>query len=98
MAVTSKASVVCEKPSRYLKQLVSHWRHRMPASWEDSVATFPFPDGPRATMAARNDGIDITLLTDDQEKDEVMRGVIERHLDRFAFREAPLDFDWSVNC
>ncbi len=23
-----------------------------------------------------------------------MRGVVERHLDRFAFREAPLTFDW----
>ena len=24
-----------------------------------------------------------------------LRGVIERHLDRFAFREAPLDYKWE---
>ncbi len=25
---------------------------------------------------------------------EGMKGVVARHLDRFAFREAPLAFDW----
>ena len=24
-----------------------------------------------------------------------MKGVVASHLDRFAFREAPLEFDWS---
>ena len=24
-----------------------------------------------------------------------MKGVVASHLDRFAFREAPLQFDWS---
>ena len=26
---------------------------------------------------------------------ERMKGVVASHLDRFAFREAPLRFDWS---
>jgi hypothetical protein len=28
---------------------------------------------------------------------ERMKGVVARHLDRFAFREAPLRFEWSKN-
>ena len=41
------------------------------------------------------EGIAITLTTADMEENERMRGVIERHIDRFAFREAPLTYDWT---
>ncbi|SLK09080.1 hypothetical protein SAMN06295987_10983 [Novosphingobium mathurense] len=66
----------------------------MPASWENGCATFPFPDGPYAQMGATDTGIAIRLVTADAIQDETMRGVIERHLDRFAFRQAPLTFSW----
>ena len=41
------------------------------------------------------EGIAVTLTTADQEENERMRGVIERHIDRFAFREAPLTYEWT---
>jgi hypothetical protein len=28
------------------------------------------------------------------EQRDALKGVVARHLDRFAFREAPLPFDW----
>ena len=46
-------------------------------------------------MTARPEGIAITLVTGDRERNEHMRGVIERHIDRFAFREAPLTYEWT---
>jgi hypothetical protein len=46
-------------------------------------------------MTAHHDGIAITLTTADKERNEHMRGVIERHIDRFAFREAPLTYEWK---
>jgi len=46
-------------------------------------------------MTARPGGIAITLVTPDQERSAHMRGVIERHIDRFAFREAPLAYEWT---
>jgi hypothetical protein len=46
-------------------------------------------------MTARPGGIAITLTTGDQARNEHMRGVIERHIDRFAFREAPLTYEWN---
>lgn len=85
----------CEKPDRYLQQLVKHWSHKMDAVWAQPVATFPFSEVEHAVMTARDDGIAITLTTAEQDRNEHMRGVIERHIDRFAFREAPLDYEWK---
>jgi hypothetical protein len=46
-------------------------------------------------MTARHDGIAITLTTADLDENRRMRGVIEKHIDRFAFREAPLTYEWT---
>ena len=44
---------------------------------------------------AAGGGIGITLTTADHDENVRMRGVIERHIDRFAFREAPLAYEWK---
>jgi hypothetical protein len=59
------------------------------------MGSFPFSDTTSAVMTARPDGVAITLTTADHEENVRMRGVIERHLDRFAFREAPLTYEWA---
>lgn len=87
----------CEKPERYIQQLVSHWSHKMATSYDegDGMGMFPFSDVESAVMTARPGGIAITLTTGDSGRNQHMRGVIERHLDRFAFREAPLTYEWK---
>ena len=45
--------------------------------------------GNPAFSLRRNDLLDFDTLL------EAMKGVVARHLDRFAFREAPLTFDWA---
>ena len=35
------------------------------------------------------------MTTADADENVRMRGVIERHIDRFAFREAPLTYEWK---
>ena len=62
-----------------------------PEEWPCKVIPFPV----NVVMTARPEGIAITLTTADMEENERMRGVIERHIDRFAFREAPLTYDWT---
>jgi hypothetical protein len=94
-AVTANGFAKCEKPERYIQQVVSHWSHKMATNYQDGVGTFPFSDTQSAVMTARPGGIAITLVTPDQESNEHMRGVIERHIDRFAFREAPLTYEWT---
>ena len=87
----------CQQPARYLQQLVKHWGHKMATSWdgEAQLAAFPFSEDDNAVMGAKEGGIAITLITSDDECSGRLRGVIERHLDRFAFREAPLEFSWE---
>ena len=87
----------CEKPERYIQQLVSHWSHKMATSYDegDGMGAFPFSETESAVLTARPDGIAITLVTGDRERNERLRGVLERHLDRFAFREAPLTYEWT---
>jgi len=88
----------CEQPARYLQQLVKHWGHKMAASWDGDAqqAAFPFSEHANAVMSARPDGIAITLVTSDDTRNMELRGVIERHIDRFAFREAPLSYSWET--
>jgi hypothetical protein len=87
----------CDSPERYIQQLVSHWGHKMATSYDegDGMGRFPFSDDETATMTAREGGIAIALTTADAERNVHLRGVIERHLDRFAFREAPLSYEWN---
>ncbi len=54
-----------------------------------------FPNGSVLEMRADSDALDCVLRVPEDEDAERMRGVVASHLDRFAFREAPLTFDWS---
>ena len=56
--------------------------------------TIDFPNGSRLEMRADTDTLDVALTVPAGEDVERMRGVVASHLDRFAFREAPLTFDW----
>ena len=94
-AVTAHGFARCEKPERYIQQVVSHWSHKMATTYVDGTGTFPFSDLESAVMAAQSGGIAITLVTPDHDRNVHMRGVIERHIDRFAFREAPLAYEWT---
>ena len=95
--VTATGFAPCEKPEWYIQQLVKHWGHKYATTYDegDGMGTFPFADTENAVMTARPGGIAITLVTGDAERNVHMRGVIERHIDRFAFREAPLKYEWK---
>ena len=96
-ASTAQGFAHCQKPERYSQQVVSHWSHKMATSYDegDGMGVFPFSATESAVMTAREGGIAITLTTGDHERNVHLRGVIERHIDRFAFREAPLTYEWT---
>ena len=91
----SIARVPTASASRYLQQLAKHWSHTMTVAFTAEEATIDFPSGARLVMRADTDTLDVALTVHDGEDVANMRGVVERHLDRFAFREAPLTFDWK---
>ena len=92
----SVARVPTHSASRYLQQLTKHWSHKMTVEFTAEEATIAFPGGSRLEMRADSDTLDVVLTVPDGEDEGRIRGVVSSHLDRFAFREAPLTFDWRV--
>ncbi|MDR3531203.1 MAG: DUF2218 domain-containing protein [Rhodopila sp.] len=99
----SSAKVPTTNGSRYLQQLCKHWAHDLAVEFTPERGTVTFPADSRganwpgdglATMIAHSDCLEVRIDASSAEQCEALKGVMERHLDRFAFREAPLTFAW----
>lgn len=102
-AVRSTAAVPTAHGSRYLQQLCKHWAHNLEVAFtaEEGRVVFPrdargadWPGDAAVTMTAMVETLDCRIEASDPGQLEALKGVVARHLDRFAFREAPLAFDW----
>ena len=91
---TAKATVPTANAAKYLQQLCKHWSHRLEIDLSDRKGVVRFPDAV-ATLEAGEAALLVTIEGEQSETVERMKGVVASHLDRFAFREAPLPFDWS---
>ncbi|WP_018963969.1 DUF2218 domain-containing protein [Ancylobacter sp. FA202] len=89
------ATVSTSHASRYLQQLCKHWAHKLEVSFTPERGVVSFPGGTVATLEAGPEGLAVRIEAPDAETLEEMKGVLARHLDRFAFREAPLPFVWQ---
>jgi hypothetical protein len=47
-------------------------------------------------MEASADALLVSIETEGTESVERLKEIVANHLDRFAFREAPLPFEWSA--
>jgi hypothetical protein len=90
----SVVRVPTHSASRYLQQLAKHWSHKMTVAFTAEEGTIDFPNGARLERQADSDSLDLVLTVPAAEDADRMREVVASHLDRFAFREAPLTFDW----
>lgn len=104
MTVHSTANVPTENAGRYIQQLCKHWSHNLKVEFspEEGTVVFPasgrsgeWPGEARLSLVAGADHLRCDLEASVGEQLEALKGVVESHLDRFAFREAPLSFDWK---
>lgn len=100
---TTTALVPTTHASRYLQQICKHWQHNLEVEFTPVRGTIRFPKDARgatwtadATTLLEADpaALKVTIDASSPEHLDAMKGVVARHLDRFAFREAPLPFDW----
>ena len=91
----AKASVPTANAAKYLQQLCKHWSHKLDVDFSERKGVVRFPSAV-ASLEATDDALVVTIETEDSETVARMKGVVATHLDRFAFREAPLRFDWSA--
>ena len=104
MTITSTARVPTTKGSRYLQQLCKHWSHNLTVEFTETEGKVVFPRNARGAdwpgdatllMQAHDDGLECRLEASADGQLEALKGAVARHLDRFAFREAPLAFNWQ---
>ena len=91
---SSTARVPTTNGSRYLQQLCKHWAHKFEVEFTPEKGVVHLPEGTLATMDATHEALDVRLEATDETVLARMKTVLANHLDRFAFREAPLPFDW----
>jgi uncharacterized protein len=100
---TATAAVPTVNGARYLQQLCKHWAHNLSVEFDARQGRVVFPRDARranhpgdgvATMTAGEAALMVRIDATSAEQLDGLKGVLERHLDRFAFREAPLEFEW----
>ncbi len=101
---TSTARVPTSHASRYLQQLCKHWQHNLTVAFTPDHGTVVFPQDARGadhpgdglvTFDASGETLTVRIDATSDEQLTALQGAVARHLDRFAFREAPLAFDWQ---
>ena len=99
----TQASVPTKSGSRYLQQLCKHWSHNLTVEFTQAEGTIIFPRDARGadfpgdalvTLTAQPDALGVRIDATSPAQRNALKGAVARHLDRFAFREAPLTFDW----
>ena len=101
--LAATASVPTASASRYLQQLCKHWAHNLAVTFNAGEGRILFPKDARGlnfpgdgtvTLKAYETGLEVLVDASAPEQLEGLEGAVASHLDRFAFREAPLAFNW----
>ncbi|GGF45916.1 hypothetical protein GCM10007301_01760 [Azorhizobium oxalatiphilum] len=104
MSHSSTARIPTLKGDGYLKQLAKHWGHKLEIAQAEGTCTITFPrdlhgadwPGPGVvTLTAEPDMLVCDIIASADGQLDGLKEVVSSHLDRFAFREAPLPFAWS---
>jgi len=93
MSETS-ATVKTTNGLKYMKQLCKHWSHRFTTKLNGDRGSADLPNG-KVSFTASTETLHISIALNDETAKSKMQDVVSEHLNRFAFREAPLTFDWT---
>lgn len=89
----STASVATDKAARYMVQLSKHWAHKFPVTGDEATSRIELPIGVCLLSAGLKQ---LGVVVEAASVDDLPRleEVVASHLNRFAFREGELAFDW----
>ena len=106
MTLSATARVPTASAGKYLQQLCKHWQHNLKVEFTPEHGTVVFPKDARGadwpadalvTFDAGEGALNVRIDASVEGQLEGLKGAVARHLDRFAFREAPLPFDWQAS-
>jgi hypothetical protein len=102
--ISARALVPTEHAARYLPQLCKHWQHNLQVEFTPENGTVVFPKDVRGadhpgdavvTFNVAEGGLEVRIDASSDAQLEGLKGAVVRHLDRFAFREGALTYDWQ---
>lgn len=104
MNYIAEAVVPTGNAAKYAAQVGKHWAHNLSVEEDGEGFRISFPkdargaDWPGSALVSLMPGQGVLRCrieaTAAGQRDG-LKGAVERHVDRFAFREAPLNFDWT---
>jgi hypothetical protein len=89
---------------KYAAQLAKHWAHNLNVEERNGEYRVTFPRNARGmewpgdavvTLAGGDRSLRCRIEATAEGQCEGLKGAVARHLDRFAFREAPLPLEWG---
>lgn len=104
MTFVSEAHVPTQNAARYANQVGKHWAHNLDVKEENGAQIITFPADARGaswpgvatvTLTAQDDGLVCRIVASAAGQRDGLKSAVERHIDRFAFREAPLTYVWQ---
>ena len=104
MGFSTRAAVATANGKRYAAQLGKHWMHNLAVEEDGDARRITFPrdargaDWPEDAVVTLDPGPTALTCRIDASapgQREALKGAVERHVDRFAFREAELTYDWQ---
>jgi uncharacterized protein len=92
--IQTQAIISTGNAQKYMTQLCKHWSHKFETALVGATGTVDLPGG-LATFKARATELEISIALKSEDVGERMQAVVAEHLDRFAFREAPIACNWT---
>jgi len=89
---SSRVEVTTQHASRYLQQLSKHWAHKFETEFTPLSSKIALPLGD-ARLNANETSLIIEVASHKSEDLTVLQDVVQRHIERFAFKET-LAFEW----
>jgi len=104
VSAAASARLATPHASRYLQQLCKHWAHNLEVEFDSLKGRVVFPRNARGadwagdavvTFTADDAFLDCRIEASEPGQLVGLEGAVVRHLERFAFREAPITLDWK---
>jgi len=100
---TATAIVPTPHASKYLQQVCKHWAHNLAVEFDATQGRIVFPRDARGanwagdavvTFTATADALTCNIAASEPGQCDGLKGAVARHVDRFAFREGELAWEW----
>lgn len=103
MKFVAIASVSTGHAQKYATQVAKHWAHDLAVEEAGGQVRIRFPRDARGaawpadalvTLTPAGESLECQIEASDPGQRDGLKGAIQRHVDRFAFREGPLHYNW----